>query len=116
MARPIVAHALAAPAVGAVLIDEGTGIPLPVEPGRFTDAADAQAFVAWHGDCGNVHHLRDAARRWKQVRTWSACPTSGCTGRVVPGAHLCTSCECDEAFVSGQALQPAEDEAVGGLS
>lgn len=80
---------------GAILLDQATSYPLPIEPSRFLDQADAEAFIAWLGehDCG-IESLREHARRWRFTRVSVPCPR--CPARMPAGAKCCEECALDD--------------------
>jgi hypothetical protein len=86
---------------GAVLVDTGTPLPVPVM--SFLDEQDADDFLAWIGPAATHLEARMAAPRWKTVRGWKPCASCGPngTGRVPPGDVCCERCGRELAIEEG---------------
>lgn len=77
---------------GAIILDQGTGCPLPIPPKTFLDESDASDFVAYLGTpAGDLQVIRAEAHRWPSTRKLPRCPVCN-VGRCEPGEALCSTC------------------------
>lgn len=77
---------------GAIIVDEATGLPLPIAPKTFLDESDAADFVAYLGSPpGAIDVIRVEARRWPSTRKLPRCPVCN-VGRCELLEALCESC------------------------